>query len=163
MRSLLAQKFRLGSPLGLRLLATGDAELIEGNTWGDRYWGIVNGAGENRLGTLLMDRRAELRAALTAEANMPRDVEAALRDAQITVYVCATCGGQRLDRDDDHAGPICWCRNCAPTRMTPVVLVPLADAQELAHAVSASLTHGEDSPLAAALKTYLAKHAWRDS
>ena len=68
MRSLLAQKFRLGQPLGLRLIATGDAELVEGNTWGDRYWGVVDGVGENRLGELLMDRRAELRAALREEA-----------------------------------------------------------------------------------------------
>jgi predicted NAD-dependent protein-ADP-ribosyltransferase YbiA (DUF1768 family) len=63
MRSLLAQKFRLGEPLGQRLMATGDAELIDGNTWGDRYWGVVDGVGQNRLGQLLMERRAELRAA----------------------------------------------------------------------------------------------------
>jgi ribA/ribD-fused uncharacterized protein len=69
MRSLLAQKFRRGSPLGLRLMATEDAELIEGNTWGDRYWGVIDGVGENRLGRLLMERRAELRAALTEEEN----------------------------------------------------------------------------------------------
>jgi ribA/ribD-fused uncharacterized protein len=69
MRSLLAQKFRLGEPLGQRLMATDDAELIEGNTWGDRYWGVVDGVGENRLGQLLMERRAELRAALSEESN----------------------------------------------------------------------------------------------
>lgn len=50
-------------------MATDDAELVEGNTWGDRYWGVVDGVGENRLGKLLMERRAELRAQLTAEAN----------------------------------------------------------------------------------------------
>lgn len=28
------------------LLATGESILIEGNSWGDRYWGMVNGHGE---------------------------------------------------------------------------------------------------------------------
>ena len=29
------------------LLATGDSELIEGNTWGDTYWGVCRGVGQN--------------------------------------------------------------------------------------------------------------------
>lgn len=44
-----------------KLLDTGDAELIEGNTWGDRYWGVCDGTGENNLGRLLMELRKELR------------------------------------------------------------------------------------------------------
>ena len=44
-----------------KLLATGDAELIEGNTWGDKYWGMVNRVGENQLGRILMEVREELR------------------------------------------------------------------------------------------------------
>lgn len=43
------------------LLDTGDAELIEGNTWGDRFWGTVNGEGQNWLGKTLMKIRAELK------------------------------------------------------------------------------------------------------
>lgn len=47
------------------LLATGNAPLMEGNTWGDTYWGCIhsNGVwkGKNRLGELLMRLRAELR------------------------------------------------------------------------------------------------------
>lgn len=42
------------------LIATGDAELIEGNTWGDRYWGVCEGEGENKLGILLMQVRKEI-------------------------------------------------------------------------------------------------------
>lgn len=42
-----------------RLLQTGDATLIEGNTHGDRYWGAVNGTGLNQLGRILMQVRAE--------------------------------------------------------------------------------------------------------
>ena len=44
-----------------KLLATGDRKLIEGNWWGDRFWGAMmfNGEwdGENHLGRLLMQVR----------------------------------------------------------------------------------------------------------
>jgi malic enzyme len=43
-----------------------------------------------------------------------------------------------------------------------VAAVPRADAEALARAVSASLTLGEDSPLAQALSAYLEKHPWSD-
>jgi len=60
MRAVLNLKFEKGTPLAARLLQTGDEYLQEGNTWGDRFWG-VDGTGENWLGHLLMARRAELR------------------------------------------------------------------------------------------------------
>lgn len=63
MLELLRQKFAPDSTLADLLLATGDAVLIEGNTWGDRYWGVCNGKGENRLGELLMQVRDELQRA----------------------------------------------------------------------------------------------------
>ena len=49
-----------------KLLATGDEQLIEGNTWGDRYWGCTsdgNGGwvGENNLGIILMAIRQKIR------------------------------------------------------------------------------------------------------
>lgn len=43
-----------------KLLATGNAMLIEGNTWGDIYWGVCRGRGMNKLGKLLMQLRHEL-------------------------------------------------------------------------------------------------------
>jgi ribA/ribD-fused uncharacterized protein len=42
------------------LIDTEDRELIEGNTWGDKYWGVCDGVGRNRLGQLLMQLRKEL-------------------------------------------------------------------------------------------------------
>lgn len=44
-----------------RLLGTGNEELIEGNHWGDTFWGVCNGKGENHLGKLLMKIRTELK------------------------------------------------------------------------------------------------------
>lgn len=52
-------KFFQNADLREKLLATGDAELIEGNTWGDRVWGVCDGVGQNRLGKILMRIRAE--------------------------------------------------------------------------------------------------------
>lgn len=60
MEDLLRQKFR--DPwLRTRLLETGEAELIEGNDWGDTYWGVCKGQGKNHLGRLLMKIREELK------------------------------------------------------------------------------------------------------
>ena len=61
METCLRDKFAT-NPLQRMLLATGDAHLEEGNTWGDRFWGTVNGVGENMLGKLLMKIRDEIRA-----------------------------------------------------------------------------------------------------
>lgn len=55
-------KFSQHSDLRVKLIATGDAELVEGNTWGDRVWGVCGGVGENHLGKILMRIRNELRA-----------------------------------------------------------------------------------------------------
>lgn len=57
----LEQKFAPGSQLARKLLYTGDAVLVEENSWGDRYWGVCRGSGENRLGKLLMQVRDSLR------------------------------------------------------------------------------------------------------
>ena len=54
-------KFESNPELKEKLLATGDQELVEGNTWGDRYWGVCGGRGRNQLGKILMKIRDELR------------------------------------------------------------------------------------------------------
>lgn len=93
MRCLVRLKFATVSPLHdelrARLLATGERELVEGNTWGDYFWGAVpRGAafpasraypvaavhagsatvydGHNWLGQILMERRSAIRAGLRA-------------------------------------------------------------------------------------------------
>lgn len=54
-------KFTTYADLKEKLLATGDKLLIEGNTWGDRFWGQVRGVGENYLGIILMLVRQHIR------------------------------------------------------------------------------------------------------
>ena len=60
MYSLVRQKFSNHSYLKTMLLETGDMVLEEGNTWGDVFWGISDGVGENNLGRILMRVREEL-------------------------------------------------------------------------------------------------------
>ena len=59
MLQLFCQKFGQ-SPLTHKLLATKNLSIIEGNNWGDTYWGICRGVGKNRLGILLMRVRDEM-------------------------------------------------------------------------------------------------------
>jgi len=61
MEGLVRQKFTNDWYLAEQLLKTGDAELIEGNWWGDTFWGVCHGKGENHLGKILMRVRDELR------------------------------------------------------------------------------------------------------
>lgn len=56
MRDLLINKFAIPELREL-LLDTDGAHLEEGNTWGDRIWGTVDGVGQNLLGRLLMEIR----------------------------------------------------------------------------------------------------------
>ena len=46
-----------------KLLNTGDAEIQEGNAWGDLFWGvdIITGEGKNKLGKRIMLIRKILR------------------------------------------------------------------------------------------------------
>lgn len=60
MTDLLRQKFSNPSFKEL-LLSTGEQELVEGNTWGDTFWGVCNGQGKNNLGIILMNIRKELK------------------------------------------------------------------------------------------------------
>ena len=53
--------------LATKLLETGEQKLIEGNSWGDCFWGVCDGVGENHLGKLLMQVREELKSKLDAE------------------------------------------------------------------------------------------------
>lgn len=59
MTELVGAKFMKPS-LRRHLLSTGDATLIEGNTWGDTFWGVCKGKGLNHLGRILMQLRSRI-------------------------------------------------------------------------------------------------------
>lgn len=57
MREIVSAKFDQNPRLAEKLIETGDEYLEEGNNWGDRIWGTVNGKGANNLGRILMEER----------------------------------------------------------------------------------------------------------
>lgn len=74
MRSFVRKKFE--NPfLRPLLIATDDAELIEGNTWNDTFWGVCRGVGQNWLGKILMEIREEIKTELASESARPNEVE----------------------------------------------------------------------------------------
>jgi len=54
-------KFINNPVLRQQLLDTGDQRLVEGNKWGDIYWGVCKGCGRNQLGKTLMRAREMFR------------------------------------------------------------------------------------------------------
>lgn len=71
MESLVRQKFTRHPLLKRLLLATGNQEIQEGNTWNDTFWGVSlsTGEGRNELGKILMRVRRELRISVKSGAN----------------------------------------------------------------------------------------------
>lgn len=63
MEDIVANKFQQNPTLMLKLLDTGDAILIDGNDWGDRYWGVCDEVGQNKLGLILMGLRKKMKMA----------------------------------------------------------------------------------------------------
>ena len=59
MEMLLRQKFARPA-LREQLLNTQDSILINGNNYGDTFWGVCKGEGQNHLGQLLMKIRQEI-------------------------------------------------------------------------------------------------------
>ena len=57
MRWIVSEKFKQNPMMRIGLLQTRGFELIEGNTWGDTFWGVCNGKGQNWLGRILMEYR----------------------------------------------------------------------------------------------------------
>jgi ribA/ribD-fused uncharacterized protein len=57
MKMIVREKFYQKQELMDALVSTRPHELVEGNTWGDTFWGVCNGVGENMLGTILMSVR----------------------------------------------------------------------------------------------------------
>ena len=55
-------KFTQNKQLAQRLISTVDSKLVEGNNWGDTFWGVdyYTRAGNNHLGKILMRVKGEI-------------------------------------------------------------------------------------------------------
>jgi ribA/ribD-fused uncharacterized protein len=65
MTGLIRQKFQHES-FRDKLLETEDRYIEETNHWGDRFWGVCEGKGENVLGKIIMEIREEIRGTMEA-------------------------------------------------------------------------------------------------
>lgn len=61
MYKIVRAKFLQNPQLGLKLFETKNEHLEEGNDWGDKIWGTVNGEGQNLLGKILMNIRDDMK------------------------------------------------------------------------------------------------------
>lgn len=105
MRSLIEQKFAPGTDLAKKLLETGDVRLVEGNKWGDTFWGVCNGRGQNHLGEILMAQRSQLKnqnsplhiLEHSSHTYSPRTYENASRADLTVAFACDfTTAGEKL-------------------------------------------------------------------
>jgi len=60
MEDLVRIKFTTNNELKNKLISLKGYTLIEGNNWGDTFWGVCNGTGKNHLGRILMKVRDEI-------------------------------------------------------------------------------------------------------
>lgn len=87
MKRVLLAKYTQHQDLRELLLSTGSARLVESATVDNavnRLWGEVNGKGQNKLGVLLMEVRAELAADGESTAGQSKDVRRAKTKASPT-------------------------------------------------------------------------------
>jgi ribA/ribD-fused uncharacterized protein len=64
MEEIVFEKFNQNKDIAIKLIQTNDMIIEEGNTWGDRYWGICppdSNNGLNKLGIILMNVREKIR------------------------------------------------------------------------------------------------------
>ena len=60
MHQAVTAKFTQNRDLMEKLIDTWPNKLVEGNTWGDRYWGVYKGEGKNMLGITLEAVRSDI-------------------------------------------------------------------------------------------------------
>lgn len=111
MKDLVRQKFGFSSYKKL-LLATGNAYIEEGNTWGDTIWGRVDGKGLNWLGIILMEIREELRAESDDWMFVVVDISKAPDNDRIREAISNTIAFENYDGDgwDSHTQMLLWQR-----------------------------------------------------
>lgn len=156
MREILAAKFGQNPGLDSKLAATGDAELVEGNTWNDRFWGVCDGTGENHLGKLLMERRSSPKnfPRASAEKGMARlqELWAARKDGTATITVPLPARGVAFDlapvfpagADEGRIGNAIWVSVYGPLVANAIEDAPAGVADRLANYDNVLRDHDRD-------------------
>jgi predicted NAD-dependent protein-ADP-ribosyltransferase YbiA (DUF1768 family) len=74
MRNAVSSKFNSNPDLMEQLKALADDYISEENDWGDTYWGVSGGRGQNKLGNILMDIRDNALVAAPAVVDTITDI-----------------------------------------------------------------------------------------
>jgi ribA/ribD-fused uncharacterized protein len=93
MRQVLRAKFDQHPELRQILISTGDLRLVEAGTVNNavnRLWGEVNGVGQNMLGVMLMELRAELSASLKQSSSRKKKTNTSAPPLDGVSYASAT-------------------------------------------------------------------------
>jgi ribA/ribD-fused uncharacterized protein len=102
MEDLLRQKFAAGTELAAKLIATSGKELVEGNWWGDVFWGQCPlGVGDNHLGKLLMKIREELNSPLLIQQQESFMVYVGGKRGEVPAFRCTECGSNCFHKQKD--------------------------------------------------------------
>lgn len=154
MKEVLVAKFGQNLDLYEKLHATGAAELVEGNTWNDTFWGVCNGKGENHLGKILESLRTKTLAfpRVSARRSMERLQE--LWDARtgdtfaitIPFYGVAFEAAPAFENgaDDKRVENALWISLHGPSVANAIEDDPLKVADRLADFTNVMLNHDED-------------------
>lgn len=97
MEKALRAKFEQNPELKKKLIDTGDVDLIEGNDWGDTFWGQVDGKGENKLGKLLMKIRLEY-TDIKEPKIMPNGKEISVQEQRKLIVESARIKGEQIKK-----------------------------------------------------------------
>ena len=105
MTNIVHAKFEQNKDLAEKLCNTDTAFLEEGNTWGDRIWGTVNGNGKNLLGHILMSERDYLKEQIREKGYPPsiREICAALNfksTSSVHQYIARLAEKGYIDKGD---------------------------------------------------------------
>ncbi|GEM_PF-207837 len=103
MQDLVRAKFDQHPELRNLLIETKDAQLVEGNTWNDTFWGVCNGRGRNELGQILMNLRllyVEQRAG-ERESPAQTNLTGGASVNEVVIFTDGACSG--------NPGPGGWC------------------------------------------------------
>ena len=106
MRWIVKEKFEQNPELKLRLFRLIEDDLIEGNSWGDTFWGVCNGTGQNWLGKILMEYRdTEYKEYLDVMPNLPahtyiekKDIPVEVRNVSKRIYYEILDAGYKMTK-----------------------------------------------------------------
>lgn len=121
MHELLMDKFERNPIIRQKLIDTGDQQLVEGNWWGDKIWGVClkTGQGQNQLGQALMTVRTHMQLRYGEQKRVIAVIGTAGRDKSIQMsprhwdFMCNTLADELKPGDTLVSGGAAWADHVA--------------------------------------------------